>query len=184
MPDPVWTGQYDLTKSPEAKGFARWSQGDPVVTLVTAGQAANRRVEIQTDAGNIYIQRAVPSLVRAGFTLEIEAASVGAGAAGIEVALPELAFSLFVREAAIDVLVCDGQGPRSFPTASNAAGCRLRVTFDGTVARAYRNGVLVVQGNAPDLPLPWRYVGFFAEGGGTQAFRAVRWYVGGAVAPG
>lgn len=193
MPDPVWTQQYNLQQTPEQNGFTRTLSGSPTVTTQTSGPAANRRVEVNSNNGDcVFLTSQVPALdATVGATAESVCSCSGAGNAGFELTFLSRAFLVMVFENRIDVTICRDGAPQpsdeqSIPTASNGSNITLRFTTDGSSnLRVYRNGVLIL-GPTP-LPAcvkPFQRVLWWGEAGGTQIFRAFRYYIGGAVEPG
>lgn len=192
MPDPVWTQQYDMSQTPEANGFTRILQGAPVVTLTTGGNPANRRVEINSNAGDVsFVTSSVPALDDAvGVTAEMVARSGTPGNAGFECLF--LSRALGVRMYASSIIVdLPGSVPGSgvqvtIPTADNAAAdVTLRFTYSAGTFRLYRN-VVQIGGDlaAPAFVQAFQRVSWWGEEGGTQLVRALRYYIGGPVIPG
>ena len=188
MPDPIWTNQYSFSQTPEQNGFTRILYDAPLLTIQTTGPTANRRVEINSDAGSAVFQISnVPSLTTLlGATAEIIAAISGPGNAGIELTFQDRYFGVQVYENRITVAVDDGQGPHEVAAGqSNSGNTTIRVTVspDFTL-RVYRAGVLVDTRALPGTEKPLPRVLFWGEEGGTQIFRTLRYYIGGPVAPG
>jgi hypothetical protein len=185
VPDPTWTSQYNLAQTPEANGFTRTLYDNPVVNAVTGGSPANRRVEINSDAGScVFVTSAVPSLDGdTGVTAEVVVASSGSGNAGFEVTFLDRAIGVQVY--ADRITVADGLNePASFPTAANTANTTVRLTYQSGTARVYRNGTLLATLTPPFLGMPFQRVLWWGEEGGTQVWRALRYWSGGAMAPG
>src|SRR5574341_700713 len=127
MPDPVWSAQYQMNQAPEANGFTRVLYGAPLVTEVTGGSPAQRRVEIASDAGSaVFVTSSVPSLDDTiGVTAELVARSGAPGNVGFECTFLDRA--LGVRMYADRIFVdIPGDAPGSginleIATAGNAA---------------------------------------------------------------
>ncbi len=187
MADPNWTAQYSMAQTPEQNGFTRVLYGDPVVTLVTSGSPANRLISLNTTNGDaVFILSSVPSLnLTVGATIEVTTNCSGAGDAGFELTFSGNFFGIQIYESKITVYVNDGQEPHEFTTASNASNTIVRATVSSDkTLRVYRNGTLIDTRTMPDVteqPLP--RVLFWGEGGGTQVFKAMKYYIGGPFAP-
>ncbi len=192
MPDPAWTQQYNFQQTPEQNGFTRTLSGSPVVTTQTSGPAGGRRVEVTSTNGDcVFLTSQVPSLdSNVGVTMEMVLSCSGAGDAGFELTFLNIAFLIMVFANRIDLtLVQDevpGQVDLSIPTATNGVDVEIRATVDGSkVLRLYRNDVLISGPHQLNPCVkPFQRVLWWGEGGGTQIFRALRYYLGGAVVPG
>lgn len=189
--DPNWSTQYSFSQTPEQNGFTRILYGSPVVTLVTGGQAANRRIELNTANGDVvFLLSTTPALNNKtlGATVEVVVAVTGSGNAGYELTFQTNHFGVQVYTDRITVVVNDGNGPVECAVGLlNILDTTVRATVtpegaDG-VLRVYRNGLLVyTKALVPsDQPLP--RVLFWGEEGGTQIIRAMKFYIGGPVAP-
>jgi hypothetical protein len=191
MADPNWSAQYNFGQTPEQNGFTRVLYGEPTVSLVTSGNTANRRIDINSDTGDvIFLLSTVPNLNNKtqGATVEVVAAVTGAGNAGFELTFQTNHFGIQIYSDKITVTINDRQEPHEFAIGqSNETNTTVRATVtpdgaDGTL-RIYRNAVLVdTRALVPsDQPLP--RVLFWAEAGGSQTIRAMKFYIGGPVAP-
>ena len=186
MADPVWTNQYALNQTPEQNGFTRVLYSSPVVNAVTTGTPANRRVEITSSTGDaVFVLSNVPSLdISNGATIETTLSCSGSGDAGFELTFQTTHFGIQVYQNSVTVVVADGLPEHTIDTSSNSSDTIIRATVssDNTL-RVYRAGVLVDTRSMPldNHPLP--RVLWWGEAGGTQIFRALKYYVGGAVAP-
>lgn len=188
--DPNWSAAYNFANSPEQNGFTRVLYGTPTVNTVTSGQAANRRIELGTTGGDcIFLLSSVPSLSLAqGATAEAVVSCSGAGDAGFELTFQGNNAAVQIYTNKITVTVNDGFGEHVCADGlSNATDTTVRITITqdtqfGTV-RVYRNTALVatVPMSPSDQPQP--RVLFWGESGGTQIFRQMKYYLGGAVAP-
>ena len=192
MPDPNWTLNASFSQTPESNGFTRETYGAPVINQVTTGPQANRRVEVNTDAGGVVWKTSqVPSLDPAiGCTLEYVCSCSGAGNAGIELTFLSRAVMVQVyQNKIVSILASDGipqQVITEAATASNASDTTVRVTFDSSNnIRVYRNGTLIIGPVAvPVCVKPFQRILWWAEEGGTQIFKQVKAWLGGAMAPG
>lgn len=187
MPDPVWTNDYSMNQTPEQNGFTRRLYNSPSIQTVTGGNPAQRRIEIGSTGGDAVFELSnVPSLqLSNGATIEVLCSCTGAGDAGFELTFINTHFGIQVYQTAISVLVNDGQGEHIVATASNSADTRIRATVasDGTL-NVYRNGSLIDTRTMPADVHALPSVLFWGEGGGTQIFRQMRFYLGGPVVPG
>jgi len=192
MADPNWTAQYNFGQTPEQNGFTRILYGSPTVNLVTTGHTSNRRIEVNSTAGDVvFLLSSTPSLNNKtlGATVEAVVAVSGSGDAGFELTFQTNHFGIQIYSDRITVAINDGNEPTAVAVGqSNSADTTVRATVtpgEGTDGRlrVYRNGVLVhtVDLIPSDQPMP--RVLFWAESGGTQVFRAMKFYVGGPVAP-
>lgn len=190
MPDPVWTFQYNFGQTPENNGFTRDNYGATVNT-VTGGQTANRRVEItgtSPSVGCAFLTSTIPSLdPNIGVTVE-GIMQVTGGQAGLEMTFLNYAVTLDLLPASLQLRAVGDAGTElvEVATPSNSGQTTIRITFspDRSV-RVYRNGTLLgTIPTAPTLTMPFQRVLWWGEGQGTQTFRALRTYLGGAVAPG
>ena len=192
MPDPAWTQQYAFNQTPEANGFTRTLYNSPVVTEVTSGNPANRRVEIDSTNGDaVFTTSAVPSLDSSvGATAELQVAVTGAadGDAGVELTFLDRAVLIMVFPDKISIEVAQDAGAFSqeFATASNGTDTLVRVTFDNTKAlRVYRAGVLLAGPISTTTAVkPFQRVLWWAESGAIATFKIFRYWLGGAMAPG
>ena len=184
MPDPAWTNQYSMNQSPEGNGFSRTLYGTPVITEVTGGSPANRRVEINSNNGSVvFITSQVPSLNDdTGATVEMIVDVSGAGNAGFELTFLNRYIGVQIYTNRITIQA--GNGLQEAATPSNASNVTIRLIYAAGQCSIYRNGSLVgtyavaVNANSFQRVLWW------GEEGGTQIFRALRYWVGGAMAPG
>lgn len=187
MADPVWSGQYNYAQTPEQNGFTRVLYNAPVITLVTGGTPASRRVEVTSNAGDAVFQTtSVPALsVANGATVQIQVQVSGAGDAGYELTFQQLVFQVQVYANRVTVTVPDGTGEHQVDSNDNsAATVTVRSTVDATgVLRTYRNTVLIDTRQLPANTQPFQRVLWWGEGGGLQTFRQMAYYTGGPVAP-
>ena len=192
MPDPNWSTQFNFSQTPETNGFTRQVYGTPVIQEVTSGSQANRRVEINTDAGSVvWGTTQVPSLdPTIGCTLEYVCNCTGTGNAGIELTFLSRVVAVQVYAAEVRFYtVQDGvepPPPTIVLTTANSANTTIRVTFDSSNnVRVYRNGTLIIGPQAvPVAVKPFQRVLWWAEEGGVQTFRTIKVWLGGAMAPG
>lgn len=190
MADPVWSFQYATTQTPEAQGFTRlFNSGvEPVITLVTGGSPANRRIEVNmANGGDVsFITSNIPAFNAAvGFTAEAVCNVSGSGDAGFEARFTTLYAALQIYQ---DRVFLDrGENSIEVLTAANNADILWRMTFDGTNIRVYRAGVLVIGPVPPRVfaveDRTFQKFQFWAEGGGTVIFKTMKYYIAGAVAP-
>ena len=188
MPDPNWTSQYDFSKTPEANGFTRSIHGAPVLMLATSGAPANRRVEINSDAGDIvFLTSQVPSLSESlGATAEA-VVSVTGGDAGFQLTFLTCAILVQVHPDKLYVGM-PGDPPGGYVNIDipivNSGNVTVRATFSpGRLLRLYRNGVLVGGPyTVPNRSQAYQEVQWWGEGG-FQVWRFMAYYLGGAVAP-
>lgn len=188
MPDPNWTVAYNFGNTPEANGFTRFIHPpEPLVTLVTSGSPANRRIEVDTSAGGdiSFLTSNVPNLNEAiGMTAEATVHVSGPGDVGFEATFLNfpVAINIFVDRVFLERL---GEPAIEVLTPSNAADIIWRVTYDGTNIRVYRAGALVIGPVAPVLySKPSQQFQFWVESGAVAIYRALKYYLGGAVVPG
>jgi hypothetical protein len=192
MPDPAWTDEYDMGNLPAVNGFTEQDVASPVVTLQTTGNPANRRIEIESSNGDaIFLTSSVPSLdPTVGVTAEAVLSCTGAGDAGFELTFLNAAVLLMVYENSAEVSWPSGPvvpgNSITVATASNAGDVRWRYLFkpDRNI-EVYRDEVLII-GPVPvsDPDKPFQRVLFWGEGGGTQIFREMMYWIGGAMVPG
>jgi hypothetical protein len=186
MADPNWTAQYQFNLTPEQNGFTRILYGSPTVTTVTGGTPANRRIEVNSNAGSVVFELSnVPSLnLTNGATIEALVAVTDSGHAGMELTFQSTHFGVHIYTNRIEVLVADGEPPVSYATASNAGDTKVRVTVspDSTL-RVYRNDVILATRQMPAYQHALPRVLFWAEEGGTQTFRSLKYFLGGPFAP-
>ncbi len=191
MPDPSWTAEYNTAQSPESNGFTRQLVNSPIVTEVTSGNPSDRRVEIGSDDGDaIFLTSSIPSLdPTVGVTAEALVSCSGAGDAGFELTFLDAAVLLMVYENSVEVSwPSDGTIPSSgvqVPTDTNTeALIRYLFKSDSTV-EVYRDSELIIGPVSVSRPSkPFQRVLWWGEGGGTQTFKAFRYWIGGAMAPG
>jgi hypothetical protein len=187
MADPVWTQQYALNQTPEQNGFTRTLYGSPTVNTVTGGTPSSRKVEILSTASDscVFSTSNVPAINSSvGITAEIIASCTGAGDAGFECTFLDRYVGVQLYSNKITIVISNGQAESVFPTAANTADTTVRFTYspDGT-GRVYRNAVLISAFAIPAETKPFQRVLWWGEGGGTQVFKALRYYLGGPVAP-
>jgi hypothetical protein len=186
MPDPIWTAQYNFSQTPEANGFTRQLYNAPVVTLVTTGATANRRVEINSNNGDaIFLTSSVPSLNKTlGTTMQVQVAVSGVGDAGFEMTFLDLYFLVMIYADRIMITIDNGQPETEISVAANTATTTVRATIsaDNTL-RVYRNTVLIHTVVLPTSQKPFQRVLWWGEGGGTQTFRQMAYFIAGAVQP-
>jgi hypothetical protein len=188
MPDPIWSFTYNVSASPEAQGFTRFiHEPAPTITIQTTGPSANRRVQVNTDAGGdvSFLTSNVPALnSTAGFTAEALMSVNGVGNGGFEATFLDKDVQVLIYQTKAQILLNTGVAGEVI-TASNASDTLWRATFDGTHIRLYRAGVLVL---GPLLPTvytsPYQRFQFWAEGGGTVIVKAMKYFIAGAVVPG
>ena len=191
MPDPVWTSSYNYAQSPEQNGFTRTLYNDPVVTEITSGNPANRRVEINSNNGDVvFLTSSVPSLDSSvGATAEAVVNVSGAGDAGFELTFLNMGTLIQVLQNSILLSFCNDFGGYQeflFSTSPNNVDITIRFTVDGSrQARLYRNTVLIDGPRTiPVCIKPFQRVLWWGESGGTQIFKGMKYYIGGAVVPG
>lgn len=187
MPDPVWSAQYSTNQSPEQNGFTRRLYNSPTVNEVTGGNPANRRLELVTTNGDaVFELTSVPALnLSNGATAEVIASSSGPGHAGFELTFNQTNFGVHIYPNSIAVVVSDGLGEHVVATAANTSDVTVRATVSSdSTLRVYRAGVLIETRVMPPDPHNLPSALFWGEGGGTQIFKAMRFYIGGPVAPG
>lgn len=189
MADPVWTSQYNTAQTPEGNGFSRTLYNNPTVNIVSSGTPANRRVEIVSNSGACVFETAsVPSIDSSiGVTAESLLSCNGTGDAGFELTFLDRFCGINVFANKIILSLPDGSGgvtEQTFATAANTGDTLIRFTYspDGT-GRIYRAGALVTAVALPELAKPNQRVLFWGEGGGTQTFKTMKYYLGGPVAP-
>lgn len=194
MPDPAWTQNYATNQSPESNGFTRNINRSPVITEITTGNPANRRVEIDSDNGDVvFLTSSVPSLdPLVGVTIEADIQTAGPGDAGFELTFLNAAVLVNVYSGSVDISIPrgdDGTGASetTFITADNGDTEHIwRYTFDASRnVRLYRDEILV--GGpilASTVTKPFQRVLWWGEGGGTQIYWGFRYFIGGAVVPG
>ena len=187
MADPVWSAQYNFGSTPEQNGFTRFLyHPNPVITPVTSGPGANRRLEVDTSAGGgvSFLTTSVPAFNAAlGMTAEITVNVTGPGDAGFEVTFLEfpIGLNIYTDRATLERI---GTTPLEAATASNSADIAWRITFDTTNLRVYRAGALVFGPLAPVMyPKPSQQFQFWVEGGSAAIYRGMKYYIAGAVAP-
>lgn len=190
MADPVWTAQYNYSQTPETNGFSRTLYKTPVVTVVTSGPVANRRVEINSASGDVvFITSNVPSLDPSiGATAEAVVSVTGPGDAGFELTFLTRALMLQVYATGVGLTVCDdigGEKHYRVKTAPNNVDTKFRMTLDGSNnVHVYREGSGVIGPvSAEQCEKPFQRVLWWGESSGTQTFKAMKYYIGGAVAP-
>ncbi len=200
MPDPVWTEVYNMGNTPEQNGFTRTLQGSPTITENSGGNPANRNVEINSDNGDaVFLTSVVPSLsMPPGATLEAEGSVSGSGDGGFELTFLDCAILVNVFENFVNYSMPSGfsepnRGGVTVPgieadvaTDSNNTRIVWRVTIDGSRNwNIYRDEILVA-GPIPAhfLIKPFQRILWWGEGGGIQTFYTMKYYIGGAVAPG
>lgn len=199
MPDPTWTDDYNFGNTPESNGFTRTLTGSPVVTEVTSGNPANRRVEINSDNGDaVFLTASVPSLDDlVGATGEFEAQCTGGGDVGFEITMLGTVILVNVFETFVELYCPAGDDPVAQPTISleysgqdNTVTTKWRVTIGpepDQECHLYRDEVELtpVGGiNLNDVTKSFQRVLWWGEGGGTQVLRGMRYYQGGPVVPG
>jgi len=191
MPDPVWTAAYNYGQTPEQNGFTRQLYGTPSILQQTSGSPANRRVEINSDNGDaIFLSSGVPALSSVlGATAEAVVRVSGAGQAGFELTFLDRAVLVQIFQSRIELTLCQNAPPHQvdvpIPTAANTSNITVRLTYDGTNIKVWRNGVLI-DGPRPLLQCtkPFQRVLWWGEAGGVQVFQSMRYYIAGAVEPG
>lgn len=202
MPTPNWSYAYQTSQTPEANGFTRLNQTPPmpVVTLVTGGSPAQRRIEVTTipndpDTGQqandiVFLINNVPSFdVSRGMTAEAMLNVSGAGDVGFEARFIGVALSVCVFQNRVTL---EAPWKPDLPTyfeaatANNNADLLWRTTFDGANAMIYRAGVAVLG----PIPIPLRIAAlpqanfmFWFEGGGVGIIKQMNFFIGGAVVP-
>ena len=190
MADPVWTAQYNYSTTPELNGFTRILYKTPVVTEVRTGPTANRRVQINSASGDaVFLTSTVPALDPVlGATAEAVVNVTGPGNAGFELTFLTKALLLQVYSSGIGLTVCDDVAGEQFylrQTPFNNIDTKVRLTLDGSNnVNVYREGSGVV-GPVPggQCTKSFQRVLWWAEGSGTQTFKGMKYYIGGAVAP-
>lgn len=201
MPDPTWTDEYNLQSSPEDNGFGRQLVGIPTIVEQTTGSPANRRVEIQSDLGDvIFTTAAVPSLDEAvGASAEVDVEVTGQGDAGFEFTFLDGAALVNVFSDLVNLSIPQGDdgtpGTELNFASNNTVPIRIRLTVDPSRnVRLYRALIadlvwseLTNVSTPPVAPVtakPFQRVLWWGEGGGTQIFRGLRYFTGGPVVPG
>ena len=200
MPDPVWTMRYQMNQTPEGNGFTRSFDYtlQAIVTEVTGGSPANRRVELDAraglDCGVVFLTSTVPSLdFTQGATAEtiVNVSGDSNGNAGIELTFLSYAVALQVYPGKVKLYAPGDGNPDpsvdvTVPTASNNADIKWRITFDTLhQVHIYRDDLLVIGPVVvPIVVKPFQRVLWWAEGGVLTIWRAFRFYVGGAVPAG
>ncbi len=198
MPDPSWTMQYLMNQTPEGNGFTRqfcYSQ-QAIVTEVTGGNPADRRVEIDATAGPqagvVFATSQVPSLDSSiGITAEmiVNVSGDPNGDAGIELTFLDYALLLCIYPNKLNVY-CGGDGQNSIntdvPTPPNNVDTLWRILFyPNHTMEVYRAGILVYGPVLmPISTMAYQRVLWWAESGALAVFKAFRYYLGGAVIPG
>src|SRR6266705_5828429 len=179
MADPVWTFTYSMNQTPEGNGFTRVIHApDPVVTLVTGGAPANRRIEVDTSAGGdiSFLISTVPALDDVvGMTAEALCNVSGPGDVGFESTFLTLDVQLIILEPSATLLLV-GQPGITVATASNNADILWRITYGGALdqnIRVYRAGILTIGPQAPVFQTnPFQQFQFFVEGGSVGIFKS------------
>jgi len=193
MPDPAWTQQYNFAQTPENNGFTRQLYNSPVITLTQGGNPANRNVNVDSTAGDaVFLTSSVPSLSSSiGATAEMIVAVSGAaeGDAGIELTFLDRAVLVLVFPNKVSISICNdiiGNQESEYPTASNSGDTTIRVTFDSNKdLRVYRNAILLAGPlSTANCVKPFQRVLWWVETGAIGTFKALRYYLGGAVVPG
>ena len=192
MPDPAWSFQASFSQLPEANGFTRELYGSPVINAVTTGPQANRRLEVNTDNGGVvFFTTQIPSLSTvSGCTMEFVCSCNGIGNAGIELTFLDRVVTVQVYQNKVQLrMVSDGipqEVVNEANTAANTSDTTFRVTFDDqNKARVYRNGTIILgPTDVPTCVKPFQRVLWWAEEGGTQIFKQIRFWLGGAMIPG
>lgn len=191
MPNPNWTAEYAFNALPEANGFTREVVGAPVQTIVTSGSPANRRVELQSDQGSVIFHGAgIPLNEVVGATMECIVNVTGVGDAGFELTFLERHIGIQIYASRVTVTLPDGQEPHEILTPSNGSNTTFRATLIRIAGVAtlnlHRAGAPVPIGTfiVPAYSHASPRVLFWGEEGGTQIFRALRYWLGGAMAPG
>lgn len=191
MPDPVWDWTYSTANTPEVNGFTLTADSVAgAVTAVTSGNPANRRVDIDGSIGNaIYLRTNVPALdSQFGGTFEIEAEFSG-GVAGQSVLGVEATF----QDAGIVLDILPDEIALSFPGGplvitgmANGPRALYRLAFTNSRAvSVYKNGAQVGTTEVVGTVVkPARRVLWWGEGPGIKRIWAMRYYLGGGVAPG
>lgn len=183
--DPVWTATYNFGNTPENNGFTRQVNGG-VVTTVTGGTPANRRVEINSTNGEaIFLTSNVPSLnMNVGATVQMTVAVSGTGNAGVELTFLDRAFGIQVYANRITVAILDGNGAQEVSALANTGDTIIRATVSPDLTlRVYRNNLLISTKTLGPTTQPFQRVLWWGEEGGVQIFRQLAYYIGGAVAP-
>lgn len=196
MPDPVWTLQYLYNQSPEQNGFTRQLcyQTPAPVTEVSSGPPANRRVEIDaTDptSGIVFMTSQIPALDSGvGVTAEMMLNVSGAadGDAGVELTFLDYAILLNICPNKIDLSApAEGGGGlrQIIATSPNNVDTLWRLLFyPNHNVSVYRAGVLVAGPFlAPVQPKRFQRVLWWGEAGALSVWKAMRYYIGGAVEP-
>lgn len=193
MPTPSWSFTYNMAQTPEANGFTRLIHSpDPIITLVTSGTPANRRIEVNTDGGGdlICLINNVPSFsVANGMTAEALINVAGAGDVGFEARFIGLAISVSIFSGKVRLEIPFSQTTPTYveaATAANNADILWRTTFDGSNARIYRAGVLVLGPVSMIVKvgeMPQANFMFWFEGGGTGIIKSMNFFIGGPVVP-
>ena len=200
MPDPAWTEDYNINNSPEENGFTRILTGSPTILEQTTGNPNDRRLEITSDNGEaVFTTSSVPSLdMTVGATLEAVGLVSGVGDAGFELTFLDLAILVNVMENSVNLSIPPGTdapgGAGNFvdgqeiviATAPNNVKTTWRVTIDSARDwRVYRDVVLVAGPIATHFIVkPFQRILFWGEGGGTQSFYDMKYFIGGSVVPG
>lgn len=194
MPDPNWTQSYNYANSPENNGFTRVLTNSPVISEISSGPPADRRLEIDSNNGAaVFLTSQVPTLdPQIGITAEYRARVSGTGNAGIEATFLNAAVLLMLYADRLELSIPTDRPDNSDRILVSVSGLNntvdtvIRLTF--SAARAvtiYRNGTaLTGPWTAPTLNKPSQRLLFWGEAGGTQVFTLMRWYQGGPVAPG
>lgn len=190
MADPNWSSQYNFGQMPEQQGFTRILYGSPVVNTVTTGAAANRRVDITTDAGDcVFVTSNVPALNEAvGITAEASVVVSGSGNAGFQAVFLQFAVELDVKSNLMRIImpgISNTTVDQEFTGQNNTSPVLIRLTVNPAgVVRIYRNAIQLGNGfQRPSQPQVQQSFQWWGEGGGLQSFRALKTYWGGEVAP-
>lgn len=196
MPDPVWTSQYSTSNTPENNGYTRRTKNSPTINEVRTGTVSNRRVEINSTNGEAVFETTnAPALNSAtGATLEVMLNVSGTDAeshAGCELTFSNRAVIFQVHPNACRVTIAGDNGTGQeydIATAANNSDILWRATYSGTATnqfRLYRAGTLVAGPyNLSTTTKPSARILWWVEAGATATFKAIKTYVGGAVAPG
>lgn len=184
MPDPTWSFEYDFSKTPEQNLLFRTEYSDPALTLFTHG--GNKRLEINSDSGDMIFTTAFQPTFHEPMTVEILMSVNGAGDGGFEATMAGKAFAIAVTEDDVSVTLPADISPytNTIPTSSNTTDILWRATYDGSDFRLYRNTSLV-EGpeSCPNYTYPVQRFLFWGESGGTVVFKKISYSIGTAISP-
>jgi hypothetical protein len=194
MADPIWSDQYDYSKSPEDNNYSRviYSKLDPSPTgadpVITE---KSTEVEIDSNNGSVVFvtENPVGMEKSKGITVDFTVTVTGVGHAGVELTFMDCAILVQIYESRLEIYCPQGRSKvpwtnQNIATMANS-NITYRITYDET------NGVSVYRGKTkyfgpaltPKIPKPYNRILWWGEGGGKQVFHSFKYYFDGTVVP-